>query len=391
MMIERIRKLRNCLWLTELNRVAGMTPGSIRELLKIWPDLDSLAGLSANQITEAVQGPPDKINRLRSKLRDKNWLERLDIQAKDAAAQGIFASFSGDQDFPSRLKEISSCPIALYIRGEHFSEIMSSGFFVTVIGTRSPTAYGRMITEKITTDLVRKDVVIISGLARGIDAVAHRSALKAKGPTIAVVGNGPDIPYPPEHLELMEEIAASGLIISEHPPGTPPRKQNFPARNRILSGLADAVAVIEASVNSGTMITAGFAGDQGRDVFAVPGSILSPFSQGCNHLIRDGAEVLESADDLLWRLPLGWMQSRLENLIRREYQQIEDQEESAKNCRRLMLHTLAGNPLTLAEITQQTAMTISEAAILLTSLEIEGMLQCERGRYSLTRRAISSI
>lgn len=390
-MNEQIRKLRNCLWLTELNRVAGLAPGTIRELLKIWPDLDSIAGLSARQLSEAVQGPPDKINRLRSKLRDKNWLERLDNQAREAAAKGIFATFSGDEDFPSRLKEISSCPIALYYRGENFAEIMKAVFFVTVIGTRSPTAYGRMVTEQITTDLVRKNVVIVSGLARGIDAVAHRSALKANGQTIAVLGNGPDIPYPPEHKDLMQEIAASGLIISEHPPGTPPRKQHFPARNRILSGLADAVAVIEASVNSGTMITAGFAGDQGRDVFAVPGSILSPFSQGCNRLIRDGAEVLESADDILWRLPLGWLQTRLENSIRREYQEIEDQEAPDKDCRSLLLHTLTGNPLTLAEISRQTAMTLSEAAILMTSLEIEGLLKCERGRYSLTRRALSSI
>lgn len=253
-MNEMNRKLRNCLWLTELNRVAGIAPATIRELLKVWPDLESLAGLTAKQLAEAVQGPPDKINRLRSRLRDKNWLERLEVQAADAAKQGIHAVFSGDSDFPSRLKEISSCPIALYYRGEHFAEIMNAGYFVTVIGTRAATAYGRMVTEKITTDLVRKNVVIISGLARGIDAAAHRAALKANGQTIAVVGNGPDISYPPEHQDLMQEIAAKGLIISEHPPGTPPRKENFPARNRILSGLADAVAVIEASVHSGTMI-----------------------------------------------------------------------------------------------------------------------------------------
>jgi DNA processing protein len=390
-MDEKIRKIRNCLWLTALNRQIGLTSGTIGQLLRIWPDLDKLIEVSPKSLAENVAGPPDKIKRLLSSLKDKRWLELLADQAVGASRQGIRTALISDDDFPARLKQISGCPLVLYYRGERYAEIMSSGYFVTMIGTRTPTAYGRIVAEKITADLVRSQVVIVSGLARGVDATAHRAALKSGGMTIAVVGSGPDLPYPSENAELMDQIAAAGLIISEHPPGTPPRKQHFPARNRILSGLSDAVAVIEASRDSGTMITAGFAGDQGRDIFAVPGSILSPFSQGCNHLIREGAEVLESAADLLWRLPFGQVQTSLEQAIRRDSLPSKPDLGKINQQQSQIIRALSGHPLTLAEIAGQAAITLSETAIIMTGLEIENYIQCEKGRYSLTRKALSCI
>ena len=177
-----------------------------------------------------------------------------------------------------------------------------------MIGTRNPSPYGRQITQKIVSDLAAHQVVTVSGLARGIDTCVHLCSIENNGPTVAVLGCGPDLAYPPENGPLMEHIVDSGALISEYPPGTPPRRQNFPARNRILSGLADAVAVMEAARKSGTLITAGFAADQGRDVYAVPGSILIPDHDGCHQLIKDGAILLERADDLLWRHPALYLQ-----------------------------------------------------------------------------------
>jgi len=259
-----------------------------------------------------------------------------------------------------------------------FDQNGNNRFGVTVIGTRNPTPYGRAVTEMITADLADHQVMIISGMARGIDSIAHRTALKRHGLTIAVLGNGPDLPYPPENADLLQEISRKGLIISEHPPGTAPRKQHFPARNRILSGLSDAIAVIEASRDSGSLITANFAGDQGRDVYAVPGSILSPFSQGCNQLIREGAEILCSASDILQRLPVGVMQQELACRI----SPYADHPDMIMNPD--LFHALVGGPLSLAELTGILERSVAETAALLTRQELDGYISCEKGRYSLT-------
>ncbi len=393
-MTDHEENLRQCLWLSELIRQSGLNSKTIKRLLMTWPDLPSLMKVSPVSLAEAVQGPPDRIRRILNGLKEKNWLDSLEDQAIKAAKSGIRSILINQENFPERLKEISGCPLVLYYRGEKYLEIMKQPYFVTIIGTRTPTAYGRTVTEQITADLAKSQVVVISGLARGIDGIAHRAALKANGMTIAVVGNGPDRPYPPEHADLMTKIAQEGLIISEHPPGTPPRRQHFPARNRILSGLADAVAVIEASSDSGTMITASFAGDQGRDVFAVPGSILSPFSQGCNQLIRDGAAVLESAQDLLWRLPVGIIQTQMEQTIRQHLTAENDPDEGLwhlKDKNSQLKQLLLGCPLTLAEIASEMNLPIEEIAALLTFHEMDGRIQCERGRYSLTEKAVFCI
>lgn len=393
-MTEKEEKMRQCLWLSELVRQTGLNGRHIRQLLKTWNGLEELMVARPRSLAEAIQGPPDRVNRLLAVLKDKKWLEKLGGQAAEHTRNGIMATFCEDSDFPDRLKTISGCPLTLYYRGDRYHEIMNQPYFVTIIGTRTPSAYGRLAAEQITTELAAGSIVIVSGLARGIDGLAHKSALKVSGMTIAVVANGPDLAYPPEHEKLLAQIADCGLVISEHPPGTPPRRQHFPARNRILSGLSDAVAVIEASRDSGTMITAGFAGDQGRDVFAVPGSIFSPYSQGCNQLIRDGAELLESAQDLLWRLPVGSIQAKLEQWIRRE--QPADLPSAAENASgkgfaRQLGRLLAGCSLTLAEIAAAQNIPIEEAAGQLTVLELEGRVICERGRYSLTEPAFFCI
>lgn len=171
---------------------------------------------------------------------------------------------------------------------------------VAIVGTRKPTAYGKEVAHQLACDLAKHGIIVISGLALGIDSIAHRAALEANGTTLAVLANGVDKPYPASHTNLAREILKSGgALISEYEPGTPPLPHQFLARNRIVSGLADAVIVVEAAQRSGTLSTVNHALEQGKDVFAVPGNITSPLSAGCNALIKQGAQPITSADDVL--------------------------------------------------------------------------------------------
>jgi len=391
-MNQTIDQMSQCLWLSEMNRKGGVSMTDLRKLVREYGTLTKIRAESKQVLIERLGKKPERANQLIAFFSNKTLDSNLSLQAEKAIANGIRAVSVMDDTYPERLRTIGSSPLVLYYRGENYEKIFSSAFFATIIGTRSPTAYGRIVTEQICSDLARQSVVIISGMARGIDSIAHESALAAGGLTIAVVGNGPDIVYPPENKDLMSKIADQGLIISEHPPGTMPLKNYFPARNRILSGLSDAVAVTEASTQSGTMITASFAGDQGKDIFAVPGSILSPFSSGCNQLIREGAEVLTSARDILWRLPAGQFQTWLEQTIRRQREQDQAMPDSSQpSLSSLIIHALTGHAMTLDELACQLEVELQEVAVMVSGLEIGGLLQVERGRYSLTRKALCSI
>jgi DNA processing protein len=175
---------------------------------------------------------------------------------------------------------------------------------VAIVGTRRATPYGRHAAERIAAELARAGITVVSGLARGVDAAAHRAALEAGGRTIAVLGSGPDVIYPAEHRGLAEQILHSGAILSELPPGAKPDAQNFPARNRIVSGMTLGTVIVEAPVRSGALITASFAGDQGREVFVVPGTIFAQSAEGSNALLRDGARLVRDGADILEDLGL---------------------------------------------------------------------------------------
>ena len=202
-----------------------------------------------------------------------------------------------DKRYPEQLRIIHDPPPILYVKG---TLLPSDSFSIAVIGTRRSTQYGKRQTERLTSALVQKGFAIISGLALGIDGIAHRSALSAGGRTLAVLGSGLHRIYPQEHEPLAEKIVESGgCVLSEYPPLHPSAKWTFPQRNRIVSGLSLGVLVIEAPLRSGAMISARLAGEQGRDIFAVPGSVESSASNGCHKLIRDGAYIAESAEDIL--------------------------------------------------------------------------------------------
>jgi DNA processing protein len=208
-----------------------------------------------------------------------------------------------DPSYPSVLKEIHDPPMILYSKGE---EIPPNLTFVAVVGSRNPTHYGLNAAEKVGQGLARRGLGVVSGMARGIDSAAHWGCLGGRGFTIAVLGTGIDIIYPPSNKKLFHQIIKKGAVISEFPLGTPPEPKHFPIRNRIISGISRGVVVVEATKNSGSLITASQALEQGREIFAVPGSINSFKSTGCHLLIKQGARLIENSDDILDELGLNY-------------------------------------------------------------------------------------
>ena len=221
-----------------------------------------------------------------------------DLEASAKAACQVVA-YSSD-DYPPRLKQIPDPPLVLYVRGD--VKVLSR-HALAIVGTRRPTAYGGQVAQRLARDLAQRQLVIVSGLARGIDSAAHRGALEAAGKTVAVLGSGIDVIYPRENKRLAEQVAECGALISEFPPGTSPAPENFPIRNRTISGLALGVVVVEAAEYSGSLITARLALDQNREVFAVPGNITSAQSFGPNHLIKQGAKLVDEWMDVVEEFP----------------------------------------------------------------------------------------
>ncbi len=215
-----------------------------------------------------------------------------------------------DRSYPANLRSISDAPPVLYFRGELLPQ---DDLALGVVGARFATVYGRQVTEKLVFDLVTQGLTIVSGLARGIDSMAHRAALEAGGRTIAVLGCGVDLIYPPENKNLAEEITKHGAVVSEFPLGFPSVPSNFPARNRIISGLSLGVLVTEAAIDSGSLITAGQAAEQGREVFAVPGPITSKMSAGANNLLKEGVHPATEAADILQVLDIERQKVKVES------------------------------------------------------------------------------
>jgi DNA processing protein len=269
-------------------------------LLPSWSWLRAAARLRAGDTAAAT---------LQS-LIDAHWRDQSDKAAtlrtraaaalRRAAAHGIDVVAWSDPRYPAALATIVDPPPVLWVRG-HVDVLNATA--VAIVGSRAGSPYALAVAERLATDLASRGVVIVSGLARGVDSAAHHGALKS-GATVAVLGSGADVLYPSEHAPLAQEIERDGAVISELVPGTPPQRWFFPLRNRIISGLSRAVVVIEASDKSGSLITASWALEQGRDVLAVPGNVLSGRNRGAHGLLRDGAKIVESADDILEELQM---------------------------------------------------------------------------------------
>ena len=275
--------------------------------------------------------------------------------------------------YPQRLKEIYDYPPVLYIRGNLLPQ---DECCLAVVGTRRATVYGRQVTEEIVSDLARNGITIVSGLARGIDSVAHRAALEVGARTMAVFACGLDIVYPAENAKLAREIMEHGALISEYPLGTKPKADNFPRRNRIMSGLSLGVLVIEAGESSGALITANQALEQNREVFAVPGSILSPASRGTNHLIQEGAKLVRNYVDILEELNLTIMAQQLEM---KELLPVDEAES-------LLLKQLSREPIHIDDICRQSGLATALVGSALTMMELKGMVKQVGGmNYVLVR------
>jgi DNA processing protein len=282
-----------------------------------------------------------------------------------------------DLAYPARLKEIYDYPPVLFVRGQLLPEDECS---VSIVGTRRATAYGRQITEEIVSDLSRSGVTIISGLARGVDSVAHRTALQTSGRTVAVFASGLDMCYPPENAALAREVMEHGALVSEHPLGTRPKAANFPLRNRIMSGLSLGVLVVEAGEGSGALITAHQANEQNREVFAVPGSILSPASLGTNRLIQAGeAKLVTCANDILVEL-------NLDTAVARQMEMKEIGPQAVTGEELLLLNELTAEPSHVDDVCRKSGLPASTVSSLLTVLELKGMVkQIGRMNYVLAR------
>jgi len=312
----------------------------------------------------------------------------LDSYLLRVSQLGIEVLISEDKNYPKLLKEIQDYPPVIYVKRrlksanteKSSSELQSASIFekkaVAVVGTRLPTAYGRKVTEMMVEGLVANGLVIVSGLARGIDAIAHKHTIYNKGLTIGVLGCGLDKVYPPEHKGLIEEIIKSGgAVISEFPLGMDAVPGNFPARNRIISGLSLGVVVTEAAEDSGSLITASHAAEQGREVFAVPGPITSPMSKGTAELIKKGAKLVTGVEDILEELGIRGATGRKSTTGTTGMELTEDEKK--------ILEILKEGDLGIDDIIRKSGLDSGKVGSLLSIMEIRGLIKNYNGVYSL--------
>ncbi len=286
-----------------------------------------------------------------------------------AEKKGIRIVGYNDPGYPEVLKEIDGAPVVLYVKGEYSPE---DRFGIAVVGSRRHTAYGEAATRKISGELASSGFTIISGMARGIDTFSHESALAAGGRTIAVLGSGLDVYYPAENRGLMQRILSSGCGISEFPPGTMPSRENFPRRNRLISGLSLGVLVVEATSDSGSLITANYALEQNKEIFAVPGQITSRNSEGTNNLIKQGAKIVLSADDIIEELA-----PALRGFIRKSDSRpaASVSEEEGRVC-----GLLSREPKHIDLLSRESRMPVNTMLNLLLSLELKGVVRQSSGK-----------
>ncbi|HEV8530690.1 MAG TPA: DNA-processing protein DprA [Methylomirabilota bacterium] len=290
-----------------------------------------------------------------------------------------------EASYPANLREIPMPPERLWIRGRVEAD---DALAIAIVGAREATPYGLGCAERLAADLAARGVTVVSGLARGIDSAAHRGALEAGGRTIAVLGSGVDVIYPPENRRLASDIVARGAMVSQFPRGTPPLAGYFPARNRVIAGLSLGVVVVEAAEKSGSLITAGFAGELGREVMAVPGPLTSLMSRGAHRLIQDGAALVQGWEDVVGQLPLRFRDQvkpvvgtapagSPNHLAHRQHAEghVEDNEDGSR-----LLRVIGREPIGIDQIIERSGMAPGRTSALLMTLEIEGRIRQLEGK-----------
>ncbi len=340
------------------NRVRRVGRARVAMLEAHFGSLSEAWGASSAQLQQAG------LDRRSAASAARSW-SRIDPDAEMERVQqaGVTALTWHDDGYPPRLKEIYDKPPVLYVKGEILPEDERA---LAVVGTRRPTAYGREVARQVTSDLAQNGLTIVSGLAKGVDGIVHRAALEAGARTIAVMGSGLDVMYPREHGELASRIAENGAVVSEFPLGTRPDSQNFPRRNRIISGMSLGTLVAEAPESSGALLTARHALEQDREVFCIPGSILAPNSRGGNRLIRDSAaKLVTCADDIIEELNLTTIEYQIELAAFFP----EDEAQAA------VLKYVTFDPIHIDEIIRNSSLASSTVSGALTMMELRGLIR----------------
>lgn len=351
-----------------------------------WIGLSSIPGVGRTTFRKLVQqfGSPCAVlaasrdellqdggvsERTAQEIVSSSWRQSAEEELDRATKAGVSIITADDADFPENLRSTPDPPVFLYIRGSLRPTDQAA---VAIVGTRTPTHAGMMLAHRMAYDLASAGFTVVSGLARGIDTQAHKGALAAKGRTIAVLGCGIDRAYPPENRDLMERIAGHGAVVTENPFGTRPESGYFPARNRIISGLSSGTVIVEAAADSGSLITADYAVKQGRKLFAVPGAAGSPANRGSNSLIKQGAVLVEAANDVLAHLGKSSGPRRKDGASpRRDL----TEEEAA------VLQALSNEPKHIDALLAESGKTPGALSGILTTLELKGAATQLPGKY----------
>jgi len=346
--------------------VEGIGPGKIRNLLAKFKSTKNILSANYHELLNVDGISTNLAKRIRKASQEREQTKKFtEIELKKLEKLGGQLISVWDQEYPELLKKIYDPPLLFYLLGE-LKE--NDQFSIAIVGTRQPTNYGKVQTERISMDFAKQGITIVSGMARGIDSIAHNSVIKSGGRTIAVIGSGLDVIYPPENRKLFEKIAETGAVISEFPFGTKPDAQNFPKRNRIISGLSLGVIIIETGITGGAMQTAAFALDQNREVFALPGNVGVKQADGTNLLIQKSeAELIRSAEDVILELEL-----KLKPVLGKN---IPKQQIDLSLFEEKIINVMNAGPLHIDKIASLANLSTSDCLVNLLSLEFKGLIK----------------
>ena len=354
-------------WL-QLVCLKGLSTTAKRKLVTAMGSPAAVLRADAATLADALGGELRRPKALPKALKMKH----PDVDADLSILERIGGGFVGfnEPDFPPLLNQINSAPLGLFVLGDR--SLLSTPQ-LAIVGSRHPTPSGRRTTERFSAELCALGLTITSGMALGIDSSAHRGCLDAAGKTIAVIATGIDVVYPRTNGRLRREIAENGLIVSEYPPGAPPRRVYFPQRNRIISGLSFGTLVVEAGIRSGSLITARLAGEHGREVFAVPGSIHVPVSRGCHHLLRQGAKLVETTTDIVEEIGQFFAVQPSHNRV----EAVPEPSAEQMKLYNLIDYTI----ISIDQLIEQSGLTADQVSYILMELELNGLIAAATGGY----------
>ena len=348
------------------NKISDIGPKRFYQLLDYFGSTDTAWKANSGKISKILNISPKISSRLFEEKNNINPERELDLIYKHK----VNVLTVEDALYPENLKTIHYPPPVLYFKGTILESDKNS---ISIVGSRKATYYGKIVAEKLGKDLALTGLTIVSGMARGIDTAAHKGALSVSGRTIAVLGCGIDHIYPPENRRLAQEIQESGAVISEFPLSTLPERQNFPRRNRIISGLSLGIVVVEAAKKSGALITADFALEQGREVFAIPGNINSPLSNGSHNLIKQGAKLVDNYQDILEEIHIALPQMKTEKEMVKENTSLTEEEN-------IIYRIINLEPIQIDEVIGVSKFSAGKVSEILLSLELKDLIKEIEGK-----------